>query len=127
MSAQQETALQVEMFSGALIDTRTRKQKQADLEHTQPKQMGMFSSSEVAQFGVNPHPLLPLSDTTRLVLVSEDLRTLEEKERDLQREAEERTRPMFRAQSDQEVADEPDEELLLFYRAMNAGLGFPVF
>ncbi len=126
MSGQQETPLQVEMFSGALVDTRTRKQKQADLEHTKPQPMEMFSQRDIAQFGVVARPLLPLSDTTRLLLIAEDPRTIEEKERDLQREAEERTIPMFAAQADLETAGEPDDELLLFYRAMSARLGFSV-
>jgi len=55
----------------------------------------MFSQRDVAQFGVNAHPLLPLSPNTKLLLIPEDPRTDEEIERDIQRAAEEQTRPMF--------------------------------
>ena len=83
------------MFSGELDDTRTRRQKQLDHERTLPKQQEMFSQREMAQFGVNPHPLLPLSENTRLLLISEDPRTPEEIERDLEEAARELTYPMF--------------------------------
>lgn len=83
------------MFSGELVDTRTRRQKKLDRQREQPKQMEMFSQREVAQFGVNAHPLLPLSPNTKLLLIPEDPRTEEEIERDIQRAAEEQTRPMF--------------------------------
>lgn len=83
------------MFSGELVDTRTRRQKKRDKEREQPKQTEMFSQRDVAQFGVNARPLLPLSPNTRLLLIPEDPRTEEEIERDIQRAAEERTKPMF--------------------------------
>ncbi len=87
------------MFSGELVDTRTRRQKKLDREREQPKQMEMFSQREVAQFGVNAHPLLPLSPKTKLLLIPEDPRTEEEIERDIQRAAEERTYQMFETPS----------------------------
>ncbi|MEW6578916.1 MAG: hypothetical protein AB1435_06940, partial [Chloroflexota bacterium] len=83
--------LQHDMFSGELVDTRTRRQKKLDREREQPKQMEMFSQRDVAQFGVNAHPLLPLSPNTKLLLIPEDPRTEEEMERDLQRAAEQQT------------------------------------
>jgi hypothetical protein len=83
------------MFSGELVDTRTRRQKKLDREREQPKQMEMFSQRDVAQFGVNAHPLLPLSPNTKLLLIPEDPRTEEEMERDLQRAAEQQTYRMF--------------------------------
>jgi hypothetical protein len=43
----------------------------------------MFPQHEIAQFGVNARPLTPLSPNTKLVLINEDPRTPEEKERDL--------------------------------------------
>ena len=83
------------MFSGELVDTRTRRQKKLDKQREQPRQIEMFSQRDVAQFGVNPRPLLPLSPNTKLLLIPEDPRTAEEIERDIQRAAEERTNPMF--------------------------------
>lgn len=85
------------MFTNELDDNRTHQQKKRDLERTQPQQMEMFSQRDIAQFGVNPRPLLPLSPHTKLGLMFEDPRTDEEIERDRQREAERRTRPIFDA------------------------------
>lgn len=87
--------LQFDMFTGELVDNRTRQQKRLDVEREQPKQIEMFSQREIAQFGVNPHPLLPLSSTTKLLLIPEDPRTEEEIEQDRQREALKQTYQMF--------------------------------
>ncbi len=100
-----EVPLQVDMFSGELIDTRTRKQKHKAAERKKPRQMEMFSQREMAQFGVNPHPKLPLSPKTRLELVLQDMRTEEEKERDFQREVERRS---YRLPGFESNADEID-------------------
>jgi hypothetical protein len=87
-------AFDVDMFSGELRDTRTKKQRDDDFAQ-QFKQPMMFSQGEISQFGVNPHPLLPISDKTRLGLAMFDARTDEEKERDLEREAQKRTIQLF--------------------------------
>jgi hypothetical protein len=55
----------------------------------------MFPQRDIAQFGVKARPLLPLSPNTRLLLMPEDPRTEEKIERDIQRQAEQRTRQMF--------------------------------
>lgn len=89
------TPLQMDMFSGELVDNRTRQQKKQDKERQQPKQTEMFSQREIAQFGVNPNPLMPLSPNTRLLLIPEDPRTEEEIEQARQQEAEKRTVRMF--------------------------------
>ena len=86
-----EAPLQRDMFTGNLVDTRNRKQKKRAHEAQQPRQAEMFSQREMAQFGVQAHPKLPLSPKTRLELLIEDLRTEEEKERDFQREVEKRS------------------------------------
>jgi len=83
------------MFTGEWDDNRMRRQKKLDREREQLKQQEMFSQREMAQFGVNPRPLLPLSPHTKLGLIFEDHRTEEEIERDLQRAAEEKTRQLF--------------------------------
>lgn len=93
--SKEEQPLQYDMFSGEWVDTRTRRRRQLDLQRDQPKQLEMFSQREIAQFGVNARPLLPLSPNTKLLLISEDPRTAEEIERDTQRTAEEQTYQMF--------------------------------
>jgi len=89
------TPLQFDMFSRELVDNRTTRQKKQDKERQKPRQTEMFSSREIAQFGVNPRPLLPLSPNTKLLLIPEDPRTEEEIEQDRQREAEKHTIRMF--------------------------------
>jgi hypothetical protein len=86
-----EVPLQVDMFSGDLVDTRTRKQKKKAAEQEQPRQAEMFSQREMAQFGVRANPKIPISPKTRLELALQDMRTEEEKERDFQREVEKRS------------------------------------
>lgn len=89
-----EIPLQIDMFSGDLVDTRTRKQKQLAKEQEGPRQIEMFSQRELAVFGANAHPRLPISPKTRIELAIEDRRSEEEKARALQREIEENTVPM---------------------------------
>lgn len=86
-----EVPFQRDMFTGKLIDTRNRKQKKKAQEAQQPKQAEMFSQREMAQFGVQAHPKIPISPKTRLELALQDMRTEEEKERDFQREVERRS------------------------------------
>jgi hypothetical protein len=93
--SKEETPLQIDMFTGQGVDTRTRGQKQRDQQQMRPQQTELFSQRDIAQFGVNPHPLLPLSPHTKLVLISEDPRTPEEIERDRQRAAEALTYQLF--------------------------------
>lgn len=90
-----EVPLQHNMFSGEYDDNRTRRQKNQDRQRELPQQTEMFSQREIAQFGVNAHPLLPLSPNTRLILIPEDPRTEEEIERDTQKAAEELTYNLF--------------------------------
>jgi hypothetical protein len=86
-----EVPLQANLFTGELVDTRTRRQKKQATEQTGPKQAEMFSQREMGQFGVNPHPQIPISSKTRIELALQDMRTEEEKELDFQREVKERS------------------------------------
>lgn len=90
-----EISLQTDMFTGALVDARTREQKRGDRQRTSLQQLGMFSARETVRLGECCRPWL--RDLPRPVLELEilDLRTDEEKERDLQRQAEALTVPMF--------------------------------
>ncbi len=105
-----ERPLQQDMFTGEFVDTRTRRQKEQDRARELPLQNEMFSQRDIAQFGVTATPLLPLSPHTRLMLIQEDPRTPEEQERDLERQAQARTRPLeslVQAQEEYPTADTP--------------------
>ncbi len=91
---EQPIPLQRDLFSGELVDTRTPTQKKAERERQQPQQIEMFSQHEVAQFGVSARPVMPFSPG-KLVLIQEDLRTDEEIERDLMRQAQAMTPNLF--------------------------------
>ena len=75
-----EVPLQVDMFSGEMFDTRSRKQKKREAELKKPVQAEMFSQREMAQFGVRANPQIPISPKTRIELALQDLRSEEEKE-----------------------------------------------
>jgi hypothetical protein len=107
---EREVPLQKDMFSGELVDNRTRQQRQNDKKLERPTQTEMFRHGEIAQFGVRAHPQFSLSSTTKLVLVSEDPRTEEEKERDLQHEAEKLTYALFDASGENTQEGTVDDE-----------------
>jgi hypothetical protein len=112
------------MFTGDLVDTRSRTQKRQDKQRTLPTQLDLLSAREVLQFGVNGKPPLPLAEKTRLELVSEDPRTDEEKAHDTQRAAEALN---YRLPVDDERDDEilPDEDWIAYVAAVQ--LGFTTF
>ena len=112
-----EVPLQIDLFSGELVDTRTAAQKARDRERDKPQQIEMFAQHEIAQFGVRAHPQMSLSAETKLVLISEDPRTPEEIEQDRDRAAQALTKPMF-----DEHESEPEEtsEVVLFQRMAKA-------
>jgi hypothetical protein len=109
-----EVPLQIEMFTDELVDTRTRKQKQAARRASAPQQTAMFSQREVAQFGVQARPRMPAigrnGKPIKMVLQMEDLRTEEEIAAAVQKAAEEMTQPMF---ADAELEDvSPVQQLI---------------
>ena len=106
---------QFNMFTGELDDNRTSHQKKLDRERKKPHQIEMFSQAEIAQFGVNAHPLLPISDNTKLGLMFEDPRTEEEKQRARQRQAEKKTYPMF--EESDAIAPDTKTLALVLYKA----------
>ena len=73
-----EIPLQHDLFTSALVDTRSARQKQADRIREHPQQAELFSQRVVAQFGVIAQPLVPLAPGMRLELAIEDHRTDEE-------------------------------------------------
>ena len=76
-----ENLRQMNFLTGELVDTRTQTQKKRAAARQQPRQVEMFSQRELAQFGVQAHPKLPISPKTRIELAMEDRRTEEEKAR----------------------------------------------
>ncbi|MBL8152774.1 MAG: hypothetical protein JNM70_01220 [Anaerolineae bacterium] len=89
-----EVPLQYNLFTGEAVDNRTRAQRERDREREQPVQMLMFSQRDIAQTDVNPHPRMDASPGP-LKLILEDLRTDEEKEADLLRQAQASTIDLF--------------------------------
>ncbi|MCL4878515.1 MAG: hypothetical protein KJ064_17780 [Anaerolineae bacterium] len=90
-----ENPHQYQMFTGELVDNRTRSQKQTDQQRANPQQARMFSQRDMAQFGVNARPLFSLSPRMLLPMMLEDPRTEEEIERDRMKEAQRLTVPLF--------------------------------
>jgi hypothetical protein len=111
MHMSKEVPLQVDMFSGELIDTRTRKQKKREAEREKPVQTEMFSQRELAQFGVRANPQIPISPKTRIELALQDLRSEEEKEAAKQREIENRSYRLPGFERDADGIDAIDSNL----------------
>jgi hypothetical protein len=86
-----EVPLQANLFTGELVDNRTAHQKRRGQEYERPQQGSLFSQREMAQFGVEARPRIPLSPKTRIELALWDPRSDEERAQDLQRELEART------------------------------------
>jgi len=87
MAKEGQPALQLDLFTGESVDNRSPKQKRLAKEQDKPQQAMMFSQRDMAQFGVEAHPKLPISPKTRIELMIEDHRTEEEKAAAIQEEA----------------------------------------
>ena len=109
MAKEGEPALQLDLFTGESVDNRSPKQKRLAKEQDKPQQAMMFSQRDMAQFGVNPRPKLPISPKTRLELMIEDHRTEEEIAAAIQAEALQRNYRMFleETQVPEETVGEP--------------------
>lgn len=95
----QEVVLQIDLFTGDLVDARTSYQKKKDWERSSPPQLQMFSTPDMVQFGVRPKSAyrdwIDQTTISPMILEVEDKRTPEEIECDLVREAEKQTIPLF--------------------------------
>lgn len=111
--ANPEAPLQQDMFTGETVDPRSAYQKRKDKERAQPQQAEMFSSREIAQFGVNPRPQLPLSPSTALELAVIDHRSEEEIEEDRMRAAQALTYSMFESGGEEAVSNAPTFSAML--------------
>ena len=103
-----EVPLQFDLFTGDPVANRPAKQKRLDREQGKPQQALMFSQREMAQFGVNPRPKLPISPKTRLELMVEDHRTEEEIAAAIQAEALKQNYRLFEGNDLEEAV--PQEE-----------------
>ena len=100
-----EVPLQYDLFTGSLVDRRTRTQKEQDKLRQQPSQLLMFSQRDIAHTDVNPHPRMNVSPGP-LVLIREDPRTDEEREADTLREAQSLTASFLSPEPVVKVAEE---------------------
>ena len=101
--------LQVDMFTGEHVDTRSRSQKQADTARQDGTQQSMFSIQEVPFGGKKAKPIVDISHlpSPPLELRREDPRTDEEREADRRKEMEANTYRMF---NDSSLYDTPASE-----------------
>ncbi len=98
MGSKSEVPLQIDLFTGDLKDTRTRKQKRAAKQAEGYQQGELFSQKDLAQFGVRSKPELPAitrnGQPVKMELEFQDPRTDEQKELDRQKAAEDLTHPL---------------------------------
>ena len=106
-----EVPSQFDLFSGELVDNRTTKQRRLAREWERPQQTLMFSQRDMAQFGVEAHPKLPISAKTRLELMMEDPRTEEEKAEAIQQEALKRNHRLFEEPLPEQAPQEESNDL----------------
>jgi DNA-directed RNA polymerase specialized sigma24 family protein len=106
--SKKERPLQLDMFTGELVDNRTRQQKKRDKEREAPQQMLMFSQREIAQFGVNPHPKISLSPHTSLRLIRPDYRSPTQIEADRERQALKLNHKLFTEETPATPDQQPD-------------------
>lgn len=83
------------MFTGQWVDTRSSYRRRVDREREQPQQPQLFSARQIIQHDARRRPWLNDLPGYTIALESEDPRTPEEVERDLLREAQALTSPMF--------------------------------
>ncbi len=108
------------MFSGALVDTRSTKQKRTADKREKPKQLEMFAAREVAQFGVDARPSLPITNSRGMpigmALEIQDPRTEEDKEYDRMKAAQAATYGLFGQYTEPSV--QPPQRTKLFPSGM---------
>jgi hypothetical protein len=97
-----EIPQQYDMFTGELIDTRSKQQIRQETKPIKATQTHMFAPREVLQFGVKSNPSLPAMTSKGLPigmqLEIQDPRTDDEKEYDRMKAAEAATYKLFEPQ-----------------------------
>src|SRR5438128_5783272 len=94
-----ENSQQYDMFTGGLVETRSKRARKEDSKPLTYQQTDLFAPREVLQFGVKTNPSLP-SETFKglpieMRLEIQDPRTEAEKEADRMRAAEKSTYNLF--------------------------------
>lgn len=113
------------MFSGQLVDARSAYQKRQVREQQRPHQMLMFPVKEILQLGERARPWLNNMPAGQLILERVDPRTPEEIERDLIREAQQNTVPMFGNEAlPSQYPDGSDDSTLPFLPADVRTIGY---
>lgn len=91
--------LQIDLFSGEPVDTRSDYQKKKDRERTAPQQTQMFKTPEMVQLGGRTKSAyrdwIDQATAPPLMLQMIETRTPEQIEHDLMREAEKLMTPLF--------------------------------
>jgi hypothetical protein len=94
-----EIPLQHDMFTGELVDTRTRQQKRRDRARELPQQVAMFDTRTTLELARSKHRHFDLTTQDgrplALALMMQDPRTEEEVEADRMQAAQAMTVPMF--------------------------------
>lgn len=90
-----EIPLQIDLFSGNLVDNRSESQKRLDRERKKPQQNLLFDMRDEVELRRNARPWLAATPEPVLELEIQDVRTDEERELDLLRAAQELTKPLF--------------------------------
>lgn len=127
----EDTPLQIDMFSGELVDNRSSYQKRKDRQRQRPQQPQLFKAREVIQHDARRKPWLNNLPGYQINLEREETRTPEEIERDLLREAQALTEPMFAPQAEPtspepELAALPPVLLIVGLRARARAQSVPV-
>lgn len=117
-----EAPRQQDMFSGEWVDNRSSYRKRLDREREQPRQGQLFSAREVIQHDVRRRPWLNDLPAYSIDLEREETRTPEEIERDLIREAQEQTVPLFGSDTPAPVTEPASPPPLLVNSGLRARL-----
>src|SRR5690606_30552220 len=90
-----EIHLQIDLFSGDLVDNRSDHQKRLDRERQQPRQQMLFGTHDEVGLRRPARPWLATTPEPVRELEIQDMRTDDEREMDLMREAQELMKPLF--------------------------------
>lgn len=124
MTSKEAIPLQADTFTGDWKDNRTCRQRKADRDSLQPQQQTMFSIDETYQLGASHHPWLKAALAGQLTLECEDIRTPEEIERDLIRQANEQTTNMFATNSLPQALDVSESMIMQRKVEMFSEIGY---
>lgn len=105
--------LQFDLFSGELVDNRSDYQKRVDKERQQPQQPGLFTPHDEFRLAQNVRPWLAQMPQPHLVLEIQDVRSEEERDREIMKASERLTQPLFGDVAARKGASEVKENALV--------------